>query len=231
MLKKLYLSVVNSDGESEKLLKLMKKYAQRGSRILDVGCGYGRNLDLLLNAGYGNATGVEINAEIVERNKSCGRACVTVDEFNRTADKFDIILMSHVVEHFAPADLKNFIDGYLDRLVPRGYLVVATPLMSDYFYDDFDHIKPYHPSGILMVFGGGGAQVQYYSRNKLKLVDLWFRKSHYHMSFFRSNYVMTPATRLIQFATFISAFAFLLSNRLLGKKDGWVGMFQKVGSQ
>ena len=55
--------------------------------------------------------------------------------------------MSHVIEHFAPSDLLVFMDGYIDLLRPGGHLIIATPLMSPYFYDDFDHIKPLSTSG------------------------------------------------------------------------------------
>jgi predicted SAM-dependent methyltransferase len=60
--------------------------------------------------------------------------------------------MSHVIEHFSPKDLIPFLDDYLDRLKVGGRLVIAIPLLTPYFYDDFDHVKPYHPMGILMVF-------------------------------------------------------------------------------
>jgi hypothetical protein len=145
--------------------------------------------------------------------------------------RFDLILMSHVIEHFSPSDLKDFIDGYLDFLVPNGYLVIATPLMSDYFYDDFDHVKPYQPTGILQVFGNDKAQIQYYAKNKLELRDLWFRKGQYRLSFFSANYIKSRKTRLLQAFTFASAFLFLISFGLIGKKDGWVGVFQKESAE
>jgi SAM-dependent methyltransferase len=226
MLSRLCLAVENSDGESAKLLMMINKCAHPESRILDVGCGYGRKLNLLLSAGYANTTGVEINAEIVKHNKERGLPCVTVDEFNRSEDKYDIILMSHV-------------DDYLDHLVSGGHLVIATPLMSSYFYDDFDHVKPYQPAGISAVFGVDKAQVQYYSKNKLILKDLWFRKSAYRMSFVRGKYINTPrnkytnmlAALLFPLPTLLSGFVFFLSNRFLSKTDGWVGVFQKVEKQ
>jgi 2-polyprenyl-3-methyl-5-hydroxy-6-metoxy-1,4-benzoquinol methylase len=231
MIKDLYLHLVSSDPESKKLLSLINKYAQPDSRILDVGCGYGRNLEVLRRAGYQRVTGIEINLDIVEANKKRGLACISVDELNFEVDKFDLILMSHVIEHFSPPDLKAFIDGYLECLLPDGYLIVATPLMSSYFYDDFDHVKPYHPMGILQVFGTNKSQIQYYSKNKLILEDLWFRKSHYHLSYFKGNYIKGPQTRMIQIATFLSAFLFFVSGGIIGKKDGWIGVFQKVDAK
>ena len=228
MLKKLFLAIINSDGQSAKLLQMINKCAHPESRILDVGCGYGRNLDLLLTAGYANTIGVEINAEIVKNNKERDIPCLTVDEFNQFGGEYDIILMSHVIEHFAPTELKMFMDEYLDHLVPGGYLVIATPLLSDGFYDDFDHVKPYQPMGIQLVFGENKAQVQYYSRNKLILKDLWFRKSPYCISFSRSNYFKTSATYLLHLVNFISAIAFFISIKIIGKKDGWIGIFQKA---
>lgn len=239
MIRRLCLAIENSDGESEKLLQMINKCAYPEFRILDVGCGYGRNLTHLLSAGYANTTGVEINTEIVKHNKERGLPCVTVDELDRSEDKYDIILMSHVIEHFAPSDLIIFMDDYLDRLVPGGHLVIATPLMSSYFYDDFDHVKPYQPAGISAVFGVSKAQVQYYSRNKLILKDLWFRKSYYRISFVRSKYINTPqnkytnmlAALLFPLSTLLSGFVFFLSNRFLSKTDGWVGVFQKVAKQ
>jgi len=61
--------------------------------------------------------------------------------------------MSHIIEHFAPHDLLPFIDSYLHRLQPGGRLIICTPLLTKNFYNDFDHVKPYQPVGIGMVFG------------------------------------------------------------------------------
>jgi len=120
------------------------------------------------------------------------------------------------------------MDGYLDRLKPGGRLVIATPLMSDYFYDDFDHIKPYQPAGIQMVFGEGAAQVQYYSRNKLALRELWFRRSPKRISYTRARYLPTRAHWVLLTLDLLAGAAFLLSARLFGTTNGWVGVFEKT---
>lgn len=228
MLKALYLQLVNADPESQKLRELIGRYVKTDARILDVGCGYGRNLEKLIRGGFSNVIGIDINPQIVAANKQRGFNCINIADLNAESGKFDLILMSHVIEHFPPLDLKNFIDGYLEFLLPNGYLVIATPLMSNYFYDDFDHVKPYQPAGILQVFGKGEAQIQYYGENKLELRDLWFRKGHYRLSFLKANYIKTRWTRIAQMATFVSAFLFFLSCGVVGKKDAWVGVFQKI---
>jgi len=228
MIKSLYLQVVNYDRESRKLLEMIGRQVKQDARILDIGCGYGRNMDRLSEGGFQNVTGIDINPEIVEANKARGLKCIGVGDLNDGIGKFDLMLMSHVVEHFSPFDLKNFIDGYLEFLVPNGFLVIATPLMSEYFYDDFDHVKPYQPSGIMQVFGTNKAQIQYYAKNKLVLRDIWFRTGYHRFGFFRANYVKSAYRKLLQAAVFCSAFLFFISAGLIGKKDGWVGVFQKV---
>ena len=198
------------------------------TRVLDVGCGYGRNLRALRAAGIA-AIGVEINPAIVAANRRDGLDCIGVDEFERADGMFEVILMAHVIEHFAPADLLAFIDRYLDRLTVGGRLVIATPLMSKYFYDDFDHVKPYQPAGLMMVFGAGSAQVQYYARNRLKLVDLRFRRAPLRISYARSRYVRTPARYALMAADFVCGAAFFLTAGIIGRTDGWIGVFEKTG--
>lgn len=226
--KRLNQYLLQYDFESLKFMEFVSaSIADRDARILDVGCGYGRYLKLLTDKGL-NVVGVEENESIVKHNQSAGLNCVTVKEFTETDDQFDLIIMSHIIEHFPPCELKDFLDSYLDRLKVGGNLIIATPLMSSYFYDDFDHIKPYQPVGIMMVFGEGDAQVQYYARNKLELKDIWFRKSFYRLSYIRGKYISGNfVSRVLQFFHFCSALISCLSRGSIGKVDGWVGVFEK----
>ena len=228
-MKSFFRTVLDYDPEQEHLVASITRIAKASgkARILDVGCGYGRNLRRLIDAGF-DAIGVEVNEEIVAANRTNGLPCMSVAEFNSATSTFDILVLSHVVEHFAPNDLLPFIDGYLDRLAPGGHLVIATPLVSPYFYVDFDHVKPYLPQGILSVFGVGQSQVQYYSRNKLALEDVWFRKSYPRFTLVRSKYVKTPFTKVLSALEVGSAAVAWLSRGTIGQVDGWVGVFKKV---
>jgi SAM-dependent methyltransferase len=196
-------------------------------KILDVGCGYGTNLLPLQELGH-QAIGVEVNETIVAENRKKSLQCFTPAESKtKNFGDFDLIIMSHVIEHFMPENLIKFMDEYLDILKPGGHLLIATPLMSDYFYDDFDHVKPYQPTGIQMVFSGDSAQVQYYSRNKLKLKDLWYRKSYFRVHHSKTRHLSSAAKIIIKLLDLMSVFFYLISFRQIGKTDGWVGLFQK----
>jgi SAM-dependent methyltransferase len=200
----------------------------REGKVLDIGCGLGRNLRILRARGI-DAIGIEVNPEIVKVGVANGLPCQTVTEFAGDTRTFDVLLMSHIIEHFQPRDLLEFIDGYLDRLRVGGGLVIATPLMSNNFFDDFDHVRPYQPLGLQMVFGGTGAQVQYYARNRLVLRDVWFRRSPWRMNYCRARHVFGAMTRVLQVFDLLAVLAFKLSFGLFGRTDGWVGRFEKIG--
>lgn len=227
-LKSLHEKVMAVDGETNVIMDYIDRAVHaRGPQILDVGCGYGRLLEQMAKRGL-TATGVDVNPEIVATNASKGLRCITRDEFVQSKDTYDVMIMSHVIEHFSPAQLVTFMDSYLDRLKIDGRLIIATPLLSDYFYDDFDHIKPYQPTGLLLVFGGNRAQVQYYARNQLLLRDLWFRKSPFRVTFARSRYLRSPWRHIFTVTDFIGALAYIASGRLIATTNGWVGVFQKT---
>lgn len=227
-LKTLYRAILSYDNERPVLDNFINRHAIAGtSKILDVGCGFGRNLAWLHAAGYA-AVGVDVNPTAIASNRAQGLTCLQANEFEKSDEIYDIVLMSHVIEHFPPAELKEFLDNYLGRLKSGGKLIIATPLMSDYFYDDFDHVKPYQPVGISMVFGTGDAQVQYSSQNKLLLRDLWFRKSHFRISFSRARYLHSPGTVLLRLVDLLSVLVFLASGGRIGRTDGWIGVFEKI---
>ena len=136
------------DHEQAELGRQITRVAARRNKsslyILDVGCGRGRNLKFLKALGH-EVVGVDVNPEIVAANCRANLQTLTVDEARKMSDGFDVLLCSHIIEHFAPAQLLEFLNEWLDRLQVGGCLIILTPLMSPYFYVDFDHVKPYLP--------------------------------------------------------------------------------------
>jgi SAM-dependent methyltransferase len=216
--------------ESRTVLRFVRRVAaERGRsrlRVLDVGCGYGKLLRLLLDLGH-DAVGVDVNREIVEDNAARGLPCLPISQLPEEAE-FDLVIMSHLIEHFAPEALLNLLERYLDRVAPGGFLLVSTPLYSRHFFDDFDHVKPYHPAGLLMVFGAGSAQVQYYGRTRLELADLSYRRSMLRAIHWRARFLGSPTRLLLHAVDLASAAAYFASFKLIAKKDGWIGLFRKI---
>lgn len=213
--------------EEDNLIRFLRMIENiNNKKVLDVGCGFGRILKELKKEGI-NALGIDINPKIVETNLSNGLDCITTHDFVNLQEMYDVIIMSHIIEHFSPDGLLIFIDNYLDRLKPGGYLVVATPLYTANFFDDFDHIRPYQPAGINMVFGNHDSQVQYYSRHSLKLHDIWFRKGPYKLNFSRGLYIR-KSNKVAYLTNILLAILFKISFTAIGRKTGWMGLYKKV---
>ena len=223
-------AALSFDNETPRIVGFVRQVAMGGpaSVVVDVGCGYGRTLRALRSSGI-EAIGVDVNASIVEHNRREGLRCMTTSEFAGSSLQVDVMIMSHVIEHFDPEKLLDFMDGHLDRLRPGGHLIVATPLLHARFHDDFDHVKPYHPTGLTMVFGDHDAQVQYSSRNRLVMTDLWFRRSPLTVSFARGLYLRDWGTRVWQAVNLLCTVLFRISGGLVGRHTGWVGVFRKAG--
>jgi SAM-dependent methyltransferase len=194
-------------------------------KILDIGCGFAEKMILLRSRGF-NVVGVDKNPDIIKSNLESGINCMTLKEFNSTNDLYDVFIMSHIIEHFQPDDLFNFMDNLLFRLKHGGYLIISTPLLTKSFYADFDHVRPYHPTGIDMVFGEKGSQVQYYAHNRLKLLDIWFRREPYRLCNYGGFY-LPSYSKIPIILNSILALLFRLSFGLIGMTDGWMGLYQK----
>ncbi len=105
----------------------------RMGRVLDVGCGIGRNLAHL----DGNGVGVDHNAEAVEFVRAQGYEAYTAEEFHRVhaGSKFDSLLVSHVLEHLSPDVAKGLLAEYLPYVRPGGKVVFITPQERGYATD------------------------------------------------------------------------------------------------
>ena len=202
----------------------------KDARILDVGCGYGSKLKQLRDLGYTRATGVEINPVIVQAVRKEGLDVISVDDFDFDQHKQanDLLLMSHIIEHFQYRELIEFMESYLDCLKPGGLLLIATPCMNPSFYDDFDHVKPYTHISILSVFGGKMSQVQFHSRTKLALVDLVYIRLAYQLKYYRALSMRTSWYRIPRTINRLLHLIYRLSFRMIGQPKAWVGLFRKV---
>lgn len=96
-------------------------------RVLDIGCGLGRNLEHL----DGNGVGVDHNPDFVSYARSKGLVAYTTDEFPTSPHAihgaFDAMMLAHVVEHVDAATADEIFDSYLPYLRAGGAVHVITP--------------------------------------------------------------------------------------------------------
>ena len=95
-------------------------------RVLDVGCGIGRNL-----GGLPGAVGVDHNPSSIEAARAAGHTAWTTEEWGACPDavpeSFDTMLLAHVLEHLDGDEADAVLRSYLSYLKPRAALVLICP--------------------------------------------------------------------------------------------------------
>ena len=112
-------------------------------RVLDIGCGIGRNLRNLRNLDP-PPVGVDINTEAIRIARGNGYHAFTIDEWDRgeaaPLGLFDTLLLSHVWEHMSFDETAALMEYYLRFLAPDGQVVIECPQEVGYRSDD-THVR------------------------------------------------------------------------------------------
>lgn len=107
----------------------------RPGRMLDIGCGVGRNLAHVREPGIG----VDPNAACVARARARGLDARTPDAFLASPDArhgaFDSLLVAHVLEHLPAEGAAPLVTPYLRFLRPGGALILITPQEAGFASD------------------------------------------------------------------------------------------------
>jgi predicted SAM-dependent methyltransferase len=157
--------------------------------------------------------------------KSRGFDVLHVSEDLPSNVSFDYIIMSHIIEHIQPLDLIDFLNRYLSKLAPTGSLLIATPLLHRGFYDDYDHVKPYTPKALEVLFSDY-IQQQAKTMFSMKLTNLWMRKWPLQIELNSSNNKLER--RIASYVNRVGELSYWLSHGIISETTGWVGEFRLV---
>jgi SAM-dependent methyltransferase len=112
-----------------------EKFASKESRILDIGCGYGRTLAELHQTGFQNLTGVDFSQGMIDRGheefpfleleKTNGK------DFSFPDDSFDAVILLSVLTCLAADESQRRLLSEIRRLLkPNGILYISDFLLN-----------------------------------------------------------------------------------------------------
>ena len=111
--------------------------------ILEFGCGGGWNLLPFYEAGY-KVKGYDYSFSLAFLGKSYGLDIIngSYDELQQNDDKFDVIILNHVIEHFTDLFYSlNFIIRYLNN---NGIVYIAVPNIDNFAKSQFQNAHVYY---------------------------------------------------------------------------------------
>ena len=117
----------------ETLMKEFRKFINRGSSILDVGCAHGWFITAAIEAGY-PSFGIEPDHKMADRLRASKIDFVEgyFPDALSAEQKYDIVTFHDVFEHLP--NLDRILNAVRDHLNPNGLLVINLPVTDGLFF-------------------------------------------------------------------------------------------------
>lgn len=129
--------------------------ADRSSRMVEIGPGFGHLLRYLADRGYRRVEGVELSAGLYDGlRRSLAHRLEWLEQGDGTEylahhpDSYDAVLALDVLEHLPPETARQFLSTALLALRPGGRIILRTPNMANLLgvysrYLDMTHLHAY----------------------------------------------------------------------------------------
>ena len=127
-----YSKIANSFDKTRKSIwKCVQNFLSKldsSSKIIDCGCGNGKNVDFLLKKGFTNISSFDYCQEFVEMCLERGHNCFRGDVCNipLTSNTFDAVLSIAVIHHLYGKDrIRQAISELIRITKPNGYILIT----------------------------------------------------------------------------------------------------------
>jgi cyclopropane fatty-acyl-phospholipid synthase-like methyltransferase len=138
----------------------------KNAKMLDIGCGFGGFLGQLRHAGYHDLHGIDIYDDAITFCKKEGykvQKTESIVEFCKSynGQKFDFIVMTHVIEHIKKSDIIETLTSIRSILSPDGSFYLTTPNAQSrsgcyWAYEDFTHEVIFTSGSLYYVLSAAG---------------------------------------------------------------------------
>ena len=103
---------------------IISRYITSHSTVLDVGCGSGELLDVLIDKAVCVA-GYDPSLDAVTRAKECISPTELTTDMRTLTTTYDVITCFHVLQY--ATNKHQLLDHIVDRLTPNGYVIIGVP--------------------------------------------------------------------------------------------------------
>ena len=151
--------------DKDRLIKTAKYFDEhiqdKSIKIADIGCANGGLLKELKNLGFNNLVAIDPSLACIEITKAevgCEAYQYSIFDINSAVGKFDLIILSHVLEHIL--DIESTIEKLNTLLVDGGMVYVECPDAQNYAkvihapYQEFntEHINHFNETSFSNLF-------------------------------------------------------------------------------
>ena len=139
--------------------------ANRSLRVLDIGCGMGFAMRSLMQAGFKEVEGIDVDRSQAEFCISKGLKVALVADTTQFLEahpaRFDLVTMLDVLEHIPVDNQVPLLKSLLKALTPGSKVIIQvpnanSPVSSRWRYNDFTHHASFTENSIRFVLANAG---------------------------------------------------------------------------